>query len=141
MLNPLKQFNFDIEIDGYVQFSAQEVTLPKATIAKVEHGEGGVKKNTPGTTSFEDLTINMLMLSPRADGWAVTWFNNVRNGAPSQYLKNVVIRMKDNDGKTVVTKEYEECWVTSLGGETLSQTGDENVISEVVVVVNGIKDR
>jgi phage tail-like protein len=139
MLNPLKQFNFDIEVAGIVQFTAQEVTTPEINVGEVEHGEGNVKKRTPGLISYGDLTVSTLKVAPNADAWAYDWFEQLRLGTtPTQYLKNVVIRLKDQGGATVRTIECIECWVKKLGGMALSQTADENVIEEVVIVVNDL---
>lgn len=141
-LNPLKQFNYDIEIDGLAQFVAQEVTTPEITIGEVEHGEGNEKRRTPGMIAYGDLTISMLKVAPSADDWAYNWFDQIKNGSvPTTYLKNVTIRLKSEDGKTAKTIECKECWIKKLGGLTLSQTAEDNIMEEVVFACNGLETR
>ena len=139
MLNPLKQFNFVIEVKGLAAFIAQEVTTPEITIGEVEHGEGNTKVKTPGMIVYGDVTISMMKVAPNADLWAYDWFNEIKNGAvPTTYLKNITIRLLDQAQKTVRTIEAQDCWVKKLGGLTLSATADDNILEEVVFATNGL---
>ena len=139
-LNPLKQFNYVIEIEGLPAFVAQEVTTPAMNIAKVEHTEGNVVVNTPGRVSYGDFTLSMLKVAPGADQWAYDWFNSILNGV-GQTLRNIIIRLQDEQFKSRVVIECESCFPIKLGEIALSAGADENVMEEVQFAVNNVKSR
>lgn len=143
---PIKQYTFSIEIDGLVQFTAQEITTPDWETEEVEHGEGVVIVRTPGMVKFGDLTVKKLIASDTADTWARDWITQVNNpqtnvgSATTLFLKTCVIRMKDAQGAVKKTWEYKDCWMKKKSGVDLSRTSSDNVIEECVIAVNGINE-
>lgn len=145
-VNPIKQFFFSIEVDGLVQFTAQEITTPDLEVEEVEHGEGTYIVRTPGLLKFGDLTVKKLISADTADTWARDWLNKVNNpqtnsgSAPSVFMKTCVIRLKDAQGNVKKTWEYKDSWLKKKTGVDLSRTSSDNIIEECVIAVNGINE-
>lgn len=144
-VNPIKQFNWTIEIDGLDQFVAQECTLPDRTIDEAEHTEGNFVVRTPGLVRLGDLSLSNLKPSEVADNWAQDWFTSVQDleegtgQIPQLYNRNIVVRLRDNQGNTVQQYEYKDCWIKQITGLTLSKTTSDNILEEVVITVNGLE--
>lgn len=143
---PIKAYTFSIEVEGLVQFTAQEVTTPDTEVEAVEHGEGVSIVRTPGMMKFGDISIKKLIASDTADTWARDWILQVNNpqtntGAnPSVSMKTVVIRLKDAQGNVKKTYEFKDCWMMKKAGVTLSRTSSDNVIEECTLASNGWRE-
>lgn len=145
-VNPVKQFQYVIEVDGLDQFLCQELTLPDETIEEAEHTEGNAVYRTPGLTRIGDVTLSNLVPTDENDDWAKSWLLQVQDrqagsgGTPEQYLRTVVVRLLDNGGNTIKTYEMIDCWVKQITGLTLSKSTSDNIMREVVLVVNDINE-
>lgn len=146
-IQPIKQFQYVLEVNNIEQFYFQEITTPDITVDEVEHGEGNRIYRTPGMVRIGDMTLSKLIASDTAEQWALDWLNSAQNvasgvgGLPSAYLQTVTIRLRDNAGNTIKTMECGECWLKQKSGVTLSSTTSDNVLEEAMLVVNTYEER
>jgi phage tail-like protein len=137
---PLKQFEYVVEIDGLDTFLVQEVTLPERSVDVTEHGEGNIKRKTPGMVMIGQLVLKKLIPADTADTWAFDWFNQVQNTqtgvGTTTFFRNVVIRLKDNAGSSKKVFQCIECFPSKIVPGSLNSTSSDNVMEEVTLEVN-----
>lgn len=145
--NPIKGFQYAIEIDGFPQFLAQKVTSPKYEIEKTEHGEANVKIKTAGMANVGDLTIEHLIPAPQGSKWAWDWIKQAQNpmtgsgGLAVQYKKTVVIRELAPDLVTTVKRTiYYGVWPFSFTGPEWDRVSSDNAVKKVECSVDKMEE-
>jgi phage tail-like protein len=130
--NPRKVFNFQIEIDGLVQFEAQKVNIPDAEVERVMHGASNHDVKTAGRVSFGDITLERLRPVETTTDFGWLWLAQAQNpvtggGAlAGQYKRNVVIReLAPNNITTIQQWMCEGCWCFKT-----SYTGHDRMTSD-----------
>lgn len=143
--NPLKSFNFAIEIAGLNQFAAQEVKLPAPELESVEHGGSNSMVKTAGMSKTGDMEIKQLRALDGSDSWAWAWIRQAQNpvtgtgNIPSVYKKTCVVRELAPDGITTVHAYLcTGVWVKKIDPEAFKRTGSENMMQNVTLSVDNI---
>lgn len=140
--NPRKVFNFEIEVDGILQFEAQKVTEPEREIEVTEHGDTNYKVKTPGMAKTGDMTIEKLKPADAPDPWAQIWFNeaqNVQTGSgqlPSQVKRNLVLREKAPNGTVLGVYVAEGSWIKKIAKNDKDRTSSDNVLETITLSVD-----
>lgn len=145
LANPLKSFNFAIEIAGLNQFAAQEVKLPTPELDSVEHGGSNFMVKTAGMSKTGDMEIKQLKALDGSDGWAWQWITQAQNpllgtgSIPSAYKKTCIVRELAPDGITTVHAYVcDGCWVKKIDPEAFKRTASENMMQTVTISVDRI---
>jgi phage tail-like protein len=143
--NPVKVFDFAIEIDGLNQFLVQEVNIPAIEIEAAEHGDSNSKVKTAGMVNVEDITLKKLVATDVTESWAWDWLNAAQNmntgggGLSSAYRRNIVIRQFNPDR---TTKRYWICqaaWVKRIEHDTQNRMASDNMFETVTLSVDKIR--
>jgi phage tail-like protein len=140
---PYSQFNFRVSWDGLdensVQAGFQEVSGLGMEITVAEYRAGNYNENAPikitGTVKTPDVTFKRGLIGS-LDLYG--WLNEVRNGAQDQ-LKTVTVKLMSEDRADVAQE-----WVLTNArpmkytGPTLTGTGTEVAVEELVMAAERI---
>lgn len=144
-VQPVKVFNWIIDLDGIDSFECQTCNIPVPEIEAIEHGAGGRLVKTAGMINVGDLVFSKLKPINRADNAAMEWFKKAMNSKtgngeyPQFYEKDVSIRLlAPNNVDTLYKYELEGVWVKKIEPSELSKTTSENFLETVTCSVDGI---
>ena len=136
-VDPYRNFNFLVELDGVTQAAFSECSEFGFTNAPVEYRDGtdpGTVRKLPGLTKFDDITLK----------WGVTssdelssWCEEITQGKITR--KNGSIVLKDFDGTEKVRWNFFNGWPTSWKGPPLNATGTEVALETLVIAHEGIE--
>lgn len=143
---PLKSFNFSIEVDGLNALSAQEVKLPPLEYAVVEHGGTNYMGKTAGMMKTGEIEIKQLSAIDGSDNWAWVWMQLMSNPftgggqTPAEYRKTVMIRELAADGVTTLHLYMcINCWPSKIDPEAYKRTGSENIIKTITLTCDIVR--
>ena len=91
VVDPYRNYNFLVEIDGIAQGSFMECSGLDATTESIEYREGGdnvTVRKLPGKTSYGDITLKW-GVNPSKDLW--TWRKQVIQGNIQRKNGSVVV--------------------------------------------------
>jgi phage tail-like protein len=119
--DPYKNFRFKVLIDGKAVMACQKVSALRRGTQVVEQRSGsepGVVRKTPGTTSFEPVTLEAGVTHDRTfEQWANGVLNHSRSATPGRpiasagdFRKDIRIELYDEAGKLVVAYNVFRCW-------------------------------
>lgn len=134
--NPLKNYDFALEIEGVVQAHLQGVTVPK--IERAEHKQGGQgnrpDKKTPGKKIVGDLTIEKVVPAPEGDASIWDWFASADVNIRGAYARPGFL-IELNNGVPVQRYFIDEMWVKSIETAQYDTRGDNSadVLRTVVI--------
>jgi phage tail-like protein len=137
-VDPLRNFNFLVELDGIAQGSFTECTGLGSTTEVVEHREGG--NNTtpyklPGKTTYTDITLKWGVTASR-ELW--NWRQQIVDGVIVR--KNGSIVVFDQTNKVEVARwNFVEAWPSKWEGPGLNAKGTDVAIDTLVLAHEGIK--
>ena len=136
--DPLRNFNYLVELDGIAQGSFTECSGLGSTTEVVEHREGG--NNTtpyklPGKTTYPDITLKW-GLTASAELWK--WRQQIVDGVVVR--KNGSIVMFDQTNKVEMARwNFVEAWPSKWEGPSLNAKGTDVAIETLVLSHEGIK--
>jgi phage tail-like protein len=136
-IDPFRNFNFLVEIQGIVQASFLECSGLEATTEVVEYREGGdntTVRKLPGKTSYSDITLKR-GLTASAELWA--WRQAVIEGTVDRRHGSIVLYDLDNRTE-VVRWNFTSAWPSKWDGPQLNARGNEVALETLVLAHEGI---
>jgi phage tail-like protein len=136
-VDPFRNFNFLIELDGIAQARFTECSGLGSTTEIIETREGGdnaTVRKLPGKTSFSDITLKWGLTSSN-ELWA--WRQQVVDGTVIR--KNGSIVVYDLGNRTEVARwNFVSAWPTKWEGPTFSAKGNDIAIDTLVLAHEGV---
>ena len=137
-IDPVRNFNFLVEIDGIAQASFTECTGLGSTTEVIEMREGGDNtrvRKLPGKTSFTDISLKWGLTSSTLL-W--NWRQVVIDGQPP-FRRNGSIVVFDLANRTEVTRwNFVRAWPTKWEGPALNAKGNDIAIDTLVIAHEGL---
>ncbi len=126
-VQPYRNFNFVVEIDGIERASFSEATVPIAEIDVVEYREGAdktsVSRKLPGRLRLGNLVLRRGI----ADDLGLWhWFRKVADGEFER--RNVAVILLDATRQPVRRWLLHDAWIVKFEGPTLNAKGNEVAI-------------
>ena len=138
--DPLRNFNFLVEIDGIAQASFIECSGLGSTTEVIENREGGdntTVRKLPGKTSYSDISLKWGLTSSQLL-W--TWRQDIISGLVVR--KNGSIVVFDLDNRQEVTRwNFLRAWPTRWEGPAFNARGSEVAIDTLVLAHEGLTRR
>ena len=136
-VDPFRNFNFLVEIDGVAQASFSECTGLGSTTEVIENREGGdnaTVRKLPGKTSYPDISLKW-GLTASTELW--DWRQQVIDG--NIVRKNGSIVVFDQANSTEVARwNFVRSWPTKWEGPALSAKGNDIAIDTLVLAHEGL---
>ncbi|MGQ5640494.1 MULTISPECIES: phage tail protein [unclassified Streptomyces] len=136
-IDPLRNFNFLVELDGIAQAGFTDCTGLGSTTEVIETREGGDNtrvRKLPGKTSYSDITLKWGLTSS-TELWA--WRQQVIEG--ELIRKNGSIVVFDLGNHTEVARwNFMSAWPTKWEGPAFSAKGNDIAIDTLVLAHEGL---
>jgi phage tail-like protein len=136
-VDPFRNFNFLIELEGIAQASFTECTGLGSTTEVIENREGGdntTVRKLPGKTSFSDITLK----------WGLTASNELWLWR-QQIVDGTVVRKNGSIVVYDLTNRTEECrynfvrgWPTKWDGPAFNSKGNDIAVDTLVIAHEGL---
>lgn len=129
-VDPYKNFNFVIEVDGLPQAGFSECSGLSTEVNVVEYREGGdfVTRKLPGLAKIGDITLKR---GVTASADLQLWMKNILNGVKDR--RDVIIKLLDDDRTEVVRWKFFNAFPRKWEGPTLNAKGNEVAIESLVL--------
>lgn len=137
-VDPARNFNFLVEIDGITRASFIECSGLDATTEVVETREGGENttiRKLPGKTTYADITLKW-GLTDSDELWL--WRQQIIDGNVQRKSGSIVVFDLTNSNE-VARWDFEEAWPMKWEGPMLNATANELAIETLVLSHEGIK--
>lgn len=137
-IDPYRNFNFLVEIDGIAQASFSECSGLDATTEPIEYREGGnniTVQKLPGRTTYSDITLKW-GLTDSAELW--DWHKKVIQGNVERKNGSIVVYDLAN-AKEVARWNFFNGWPTKWEGPSFNATGSEIAIETLTIAHEGIE--
>ena len=136
-VDPFRNFNFLVEIDGIAQASFTECSGLSTTTEVIEHRQGGDNvrvRKLPGKTSYSDISLKW-GLTDSTELW--DWRQQITDG--NIVRKNGSIVVFDLANSTEVARwNFVRAWPTKWEGPSLSAKGNDIAIDTLVLAHEGL---
>jgi phage tail-like protein len=136
-VDPFRNFNFLVEIDGIAQASFTECSGLGATTEVIETRQGGDNTTVyklPGKTSYSDITLKW-GLTDSQELWA--WRAQIINGTVVRKTGSIVVF--DLANQTEVARwTFVNAWPSKWEGPAFNAKGNDITIDTLVLVHEGI---
>jgi phage tail-like protein len=136
-VDPFRNFNFLVELDGIAQASFTECSGLSSTTEVIENREGGdnvTVRKLPGKTSYPDISLKW-GLTDSTELW--DWRQQIVDG--NIVRKNGSIVMFDLANSTEVARwNFVRAWPTKWEGPNLSAKGNDIAIDTLVLAHEGL---
>jgi phage tail-like protein len=136
-VDPFRNFNFLVEIDGITQASFTECTGLDATTEVIETREGGSNttvRKLPGKTTYTDITLKWGM---NASDELWRWRQDVINGTVTRRNGSIVLYDLPNRAE-VARWNFVSAWPSKWEGPALNAKGNDVAIETLVLAHEGI---
>jgi phage tail-like protein len=137
-LQPYRDFNFRVEIDGIGETQFSEVSVPEAEITVVEYREGADKtsatRKLPGRVRYGNI---ILKRGVSGDLALWEWFRAIASG--DFQPRNVSIVLLDAERQPVIRWNARDAWPTKYDASDLNAKGNEVVIELLELAVDSIE--
>jgi phage tail-like protein len=136
-VDPWRNFNFLVEIDGITQASFTECSGLESTTEVIETRSGGDSTTVyklPGKTSYADITLKWGITSSLE---LMTWRLNVINGVIQRQNGSVVLYDLTNQIE-VARWDFFAAWPTKWDGPSLNAKGNDIAIDTLVLACEKI---
>jgi phage tail-like protein len=137
LVDPYRNFNFLVEIDGIARASFIECSGLEATTEVIETREGGnntTVRKLPGKTTYSDITLKW-GLTDSDELWV--WRQQVIEGTIVRKHGSIVVYDLSNR-KEVVRWNFVNAWPTKWDGPAFNATGKDIAIETLVLAHEGI---
>ncbi len=135
--DPLRGFNFRIEIDNLAIGSFSEVSGLSSEGEAAEYREGTDAVNTVrkliGLRKYMNITLKRGFI-PNTELW--DWYTNIINGVNDR--RNGSIILMDEEHNDAMRWNFENGWINKVEGPGLNATGNEVAIETVEIVHEGL---
>jgi phage tail-like protein len=136
-VDPFRNFNFLVELDGIAQASFSECTGLGSTTEVIENREGGdnvTVRKLPGKTTYSDISLKWGM-TDSIELW--TWRQQIVDGVVVR--KNGSIVVFDLSNKTEVARwNFLRAWPTRWDGPPFNARGAEMAVNTLVLAHEGL---
>lgn len=147
--DPLRSFDFLVEVDGFAPSRFQKVTVPGTKISVIEYREGGdqrSKRKLPGLASVDDTTLERgVVLDRQGREDMANWFSDSYDAslksstATKNFRREVRIYALDREGNAVKLYTLSESWCSAYQpGGPFDATGDGISVESVTIVCESI---
>jgi phage tail-like protein len=136
-VDPYRNFNFLIEIDGISQARFAECSGFGASNDPIEYREGGENRTVrklPGLTKYPNIVLK----------WGETdsdelykWFKNIVNGKVDR--RNGSIILLDTEGNEKMRWNFFNAWPTKWDGPDFNAKGNDVAIETLELVNEGVE--
>jgi phage tail-like protein len=136
-VDPYRNFNFRVEIDGITRAGFAEVTLGGTTNTPLEYREGTDRptvRKLPGTTKYDNIVLKWGLTDSRE---LYTWYADVTKGKVER--KNGSVILADLDGTEKVRWNFFQGWPTSWKGPELNAKGTDAAIVSLEIAHEGLE--
>jgi phage tail-like protein len=139
LLDPFRNCNFLVELDGITQGNFQECSGISGSIEVIEYREGGnntTVRKLPGKTTYEDIVLKWGKTSS-PELWS--WWKRLNDGAMER--KNGSIVIYDRDAKTEVARyNFIRAWPNKYEGPSLDAKGSDVAIETLTLSHEGMME-
>jgi phage tail-like protein len=136
-IDPSRNFNFLVELDGIAQASFTDCSGLGSTTEVIEMREGGdntTVRKLPGKTSYTDITLKWGLTSS-TELW--DWRQRIVDGIVD--LKNGSVVVFNLDQHTEEARwNFIRAWPTKWEGPTFSGKGNDIAIDTLVLACEGV---
>jgi phage tail-like protein len=141
-VDPLRNFNFLVEIDGITQAGFQDCSGFGASTDPIEYREGNenpgrdpiTMRKLPGMTKYNNITLK----------WGLTdstelydWYRDITKGMDVR--KNGSIIVLDTQGQEKVRWNFKNGWPTKWDGPDFTSKGNDIAIETLEIAHEGIE--
>lgn len=136
-IDPYRNFNFLVEIDGIAQASFTDCTGLGSTTEVIEARDGGdntTVRKLPGKTSFSDITLKW-GLTASADLW--DWRQQIVTGDVVRKNGSIVVFDLDNHTE-MVRWNFVSAWPMKWEGAAFNAKGNDIAIETLVLAHEGL---
>lgn len=136
-LDPYRNFNFVVEVDGIAAAGFSEVTIPAAWADVIEYREGGspnVARKLPGRVHFGSLVLRRGIT---ASDELYQWWKTVMDGQISR--RNIAVILLDEARNPVKRWAFRQAWPSRYQVSGLNALGREVAIETLEIVVEGME--
>jgi phage tail-like protein len=135
-VDPYRNFNFLVEIDGITQAGFSDCSGFGASTDPIEYREGGENKTVrklPGLTKFTNITLK----------WGLTdsmemynWYRDVVNGKIQRRSGAIIVL--DLEGNEKSRWNFTDAWPTKWDGPDFTAKGNDVAIDMLELAIEGI---
>ena len=136
-VDPYRNFNFRVEIDGITQAGFAECTGFGSTNDPIEYREGRDRTTVlklPGLTKFNNITLKWGLTDSSE---LFTWYSDITQGRIER--KNGSIVLTDLDGTEKVRWNFFQGWPTKWDGPDFNAEGTDVAIETLEIAHEGIE--
>ncbi|MEZ4496544.1 MAG: phage tail protein [Thermomicrobiales bacterium] len=136
-VDPYRNFNFLVEIDGITQAGFSDVTGFDITVEPIEYREGGQvtsARKIPGMAKYGNITLKR-GITDSAELYE--WLRQVATGVIER--RNGSIILLDLEGQEKLRWNFFEAWPTKWDGPDFSAKGNEVAIETLELVVERVE--
>ncbi|MFP1624038.1 phage tail protein [Streptomyces sp. 5K101] len=136
-VDPFRNFNFLVELDGIAQASFSECSGLGSTTEVIENREGGdntTVRKLPGKTSFSDITLKW-GISPSRELWA--WRQQVVDGNVVRKNGSIVVFDLSNHSE-VARWNFVSAWPSKWEGASFNAKGTDVAVDTLVLAHEGL---
>jgi phage tail-like protein len=147
--DPLKVFNYVVEIQGFARFGFSKCSAPQPTTEDIKYREGGQNATvlkSPGLTSFGDITLDrgQILAAGAGSKDILNWYQqvfDVRNktsASSGTFRLDVDIVQFNKEGVEVLRWRLKNCWPKGMKPfSDLDALQSENSIEQMILVNEG----
>jgi phage tail-like protein len=136
-VDPFRNFNFMVELDGIVQGSFTECSGLGSTTEVIENREGGdnvTVRKLPGKNSYTDITLKW-GLTDSTELW--DWRQQIVDGNVVRKNGSIVVFDLANSAE-VARWNFVRAWPTKWEGPSLSAKGNDIAVDTLVLAHEGL---
>ena len=136
--DPHVNFNFHVEIDGFVRAAFHEVSGLDSSIDVIEHREGGETLTTrkyPGQVKFSNISLKWGMTD---DSELYEWHKQWADGDPAATRRNGSIILLDRQGQEKARWNFFRGWPAKWTGPTFNAESSDLAIEAMEIAHDGL---
>jgi phage tail-like protein len=136
-VDPYRNFNFLVEIDGVTQAGFTECSGFELSTDPIEYREGGqttTVRKLPGLAKFANITLKWGLTDSRE---LYAWYRDVVRGKIQR--RNGSIIVLDVDGTEKARWNFRDGWPTKYNPADLNAKGNEVAIETLEIAIEGIE--
>jgi phage tail-like protein len=136
-VDPFRNFNFMVELDGIVQGSFTECSGLGSTTEVIENREGGdnvTVRKLPGKNSYTDITLKW-GLTDSTELW--DWRQQIVDGNVVRKNGSIVVFDLANSAE-VARWNFVRAWPTKWEGTSFSAKGNDIAVDTLVLAHEGL---
>lgn len=140
--DPLRNFNFRVEIDSIARAGFAEVSGLESQIAVVDYREGTdpphVRKLS-GLTKYSNVILKHGLIAGGGALELATWFRAVSNGDLKNNRRSVLIVLQDESRQDQARFVVRDAWPVKYAASPLNAQGNEVAIELLELANEGIE--